>query len=114
MKLLTGVLLGCFVLAPLLVFGYVKAGFLSLATSAKPFPLERFMAKTALRASMGQARDTPDPLTATEDNLAAGVKEYREHCAVCHGLPGQRTAHPRSPHVLKEPRCDNPRVEWWS
>jgi mono/diheme cytochrome c family protein len=93
MKLLLGILLGCFVIAPLIVYGYVKAGFLSLATTARPLPMERFLAKTALRESVGKARDMADPLPVSDENLLAGAKEYREHCAVCHGVPGQAMTH---------------------
>jgi len=86
---LVGLLVGCFVLFPLGVFLFVKLGFLSLATTAKPLPGEAFLAQTALAASIGSAQDRSDPLAASDENLLAGAREYREHCAVCHGLPGQ-------------------------
>ena len=77
------------VLFPIAVYLYVKLGFLSLATTAKPAPFEEFLARTALHASMGSARDVTDKLPVNDDNLLAGAKAYRGHCAVCHGLPGQ-------------------------
>ncbi len=86
---LVGLLIGCLVVVPLAAYLYVKLGFLSLDTTAKPLPGEELMAHTALNASIGSAKDRPDPLTVTDDNLLAGAKEYREHCAVCHGLPAQ-------------------------
>lgn len=91
MKLfLAGILVGCLVVFPLLAYSYVRLGFLSLATTAKPFPFEEMMARTALHASVGSATDAKDPLPVTDDNLVAGATKYREHCAVCHGLPGQQ------------------------
>ena len=87
--LIIGLLIGLFILAPLAVYLYVRLGFLSLATTANPLPGEEFLANTALHESVGSAKDKPDPLPVTDENLLGGVKEYREHCAVCHGLPGQ-------------------------
>jgi thiosulfate dehydrogenase len=103
---LVGLLIGFFVLFPLAIYLYVRLGFLSLATTARPLPLEQFMAQTALRESVGAAKDKPDPLPVTDENLLAGAKEFREHCAVCHGLPGQPITHiakgmfPKPPQLL--------------
>jgi len=84
-----GVLIGLFVLFPLAGYLFVRLGFLSLATTAKPLPGEEFLAQTALRASVGAAADQKNPLVANDESLVAGAQVYREHCAVCHGLPGQ-------------------------
>jgi mono/diheme cytochrome c family protein len=90
MKLLViGILVGLLVVAPLGAYLYVKLGFLSLATTAKPLPLEELMAHTALRESIGSAKSRPDPLPVTDENLLAGFRAYHDHCAVCHGLPGE-------------------------
>lgn len=84
-----GVLIGLVVIFPALAYLYVKLGFLSLATTASPMPFEEFLAKTALRESVGSAKNQTDPLPVTDENLLAGTQLYREQCAVCHGLPGQ-------------------------
>ena len=84
-----GVLVGLLVIFPALAYLYVRLGFLSLATTARPLPFEEFLAKTALRESVGAARNQTNPLPVTDDNLLAGAKQYRAQCAVCHGLPGQ-------------------------
>ena len=68
---------------------FVKAGWTSMETSARPLPLERTIARLALRASIGSARARKDPLPVTAENLLAGVRQYRDQCAGCHGLPGQ-------------------------
>lgn len=74
-------------------YAFVRGGGVSLATTAPPLPLERTVATMALRASIGNARDQKDPLQFDDANMLAGVNEYKEHCAVCHGAPGQpRTA----------------------
>jgi len=44
-------------------------------------------------SALGRARNQRNPLPLSEDNLMSGAREYGEHCAVCHGAPGQpRTA----------------------
>jgi len=61
-----------------------------MATTAPPLPLEKTVAKMALRASIGTAADQKDPLPFNDENMLAGVNAYREqHCAFCHGAPGQ-------------------------
>src|ERR1035437_9652836 len=107
--LVLGVLVGLLVLFPLGVYLYVRLGFLSLATTARPLPLEEFLAKTALHASIGSAADCKNPLAPTEEDLLAGAKEYRDYCAVCHGLPGQPKTpfgagmFPPAPQLLEGP-----------
>jgi thiosulfate dehydrogenase len=72
---------------------FIKTGGISMVTTAKPLPLERTLARLALHASIGRAAEMKDPLPATEEDMLAGVREYRGRCAVCHGIPGQpRTA----------------------
>ena len=96
------------VLFPIAVYLYVKLGFLSLATTAKPAPFEELLAHTALHASIGKAADVTDKLPVNDDNLLTGAKEYRGHCAVCHGLPGQSKTHiaagmfPKPPQLFEK------------
>jgi len=108
MKLLIiGLLLGVLVLTPVGAYLYVKAGLLSLSTTAKPFPGEEYLAHLALRESMGNANSMQDPLPVTDGNIAAGAKAYRDQCAVCHGLPGEAKSmiaagmFPPPPQLLK-------------
>jgi thiosulfate dehydrogenase len=88
-RFLAGLCIGVLVVFPLAVYLYVKLGFLSLATTAQPLPFEQFLAHTALRESVGTAKQVKSPLEVSEENLLSGAKEYRDYCAVCHGLPGQ-------------------------
>jgi mono/diheme cytochrome c family protein len=89
LRFIVGLLVGLLVVFPAAAYLYVKLGFLSLATTAKPLPFEEFLAHTALRESVGSAKNAKSPLTVSEADLMAGAKEYGEHCAVCHGVPGR-------------------------
>ena len=68
---------------------FVNGGGVSLATTAPPLPLEKTVARMALRASIGDAKDEKDPLPFNDSDLLAGVNVYKDHCAVCHGIPGR-------------------------
>jgi mono/diheme cytochrome c family protein len=88
-----GFIVGVIVTVLLIVVGgylFVRSGGVSLATTAAPLPMEEKVAHMALRASIGNAVNEKDPLPASQENLLAAVKTYKEHCAVCHGAP----AHP--------------------
>lgn len=84
-----GLIVGAVILAPAGIYLYVKFGGLSMTTSARPMPFEKTFAHAAVRASIGGASKTPDPLPVTDANLSAGAHVYRRNCEVCHGLPGQ-------------------------
>ncbi len=83
-----GVVLGL-LLVPFGGYLYIKSGSMPVATSDSPLPLEKFMAKTALRARIGKEYPRSVPIQPTEDNMVAGARIYREDCAFCHGLPQQ-------------------------
>jgi thiosulfate dehydrogenase len=68
---------------------FVKAGGISMETTAPPLPLEKTVADMALRASLGHAADRKNPLPFNDDAMLAGARNYKQHCAVCHGVPGQ-------------------------
>jgi len=60
-----------------------------VATSAPPMPFERTFARMALHARLDQEVPKNVPISVDETALVAGAEIYKEHCAVCHGLPGQ-------------------------
>ena len=68
---------------------FLKAGGVSMKTTAQPLPLEAAVAGMALRASLGNAAEQKDPLPLNDDNMLAGARVFKEHCAVCHGTPGR-------------------------
>jgi thiosulfate dehydrogenase len=53
-------------------------------------PFEKMLAHKALNARIDREMPKTVPVEADETNLAAGGKIYGDHCAVCHGVPGQR------------------------
>lgn len=91
-----GFVFGVFLTLLILAVGgylFVHGGGVSMATTARPLPLEKTVAKMALRASIGNAGDQKNPLPFDDANMLAGVQVYKENCAVCHGAVGQpRTA----------------------
>ena len=68
---------------------FVTAGGVPMETSARPLPLEQTVARLALRASIGNAADEKSPLPVDDANMLAGLDQYKEHCAVCHGIAGR-------------------------
>jgi thiosulfate dehydrogenase len=79
-------------LAGFAVGGYlfIRVGGVPMQTSAKPLPLERTVARLALRASLGNARDDKSPLQVDESSLLAAADLYSENCSPCHGVPGRQ------------------------
>jgi thiosulfate dehydrogenase len=87
-RFLLGFLIGI-VVVPLAVYVYLRMGAAPVATSAPPMPFEKTLANTALDARLDSIPEQPVPFLVTDTTLASGAKEYREHCAMCHGLPTQ-------------------------
>lgn len=87
-KFIAGFVLGLLIV-PLCVYFYFASGSAPAATADPPLPLEKRMAKMALRARLRDARNLKSPVAVEEASLVAGAKIYRENCAVCHGLPNQ-------------------------
>jgi mono/diheme cytochrome c family protein len=84
-------------------------------------PFEKKLAHLALDATIGREMPKTVPLQPDEANLAAGATIYREHCAVCHGLPEQKPTliaagmYPRPPKLLegKGVTDDEPGESYW-
>jgi mono/diheme cytochrome c family protein len=68
---------------------YLRMGMMPVATLAPMAPLERTIVSMALRAQFRKQFGVKAPFAPTAAVYTAGAKIYREHCAVCHGLPGQ-------------------------
>ena len=86
MKFIVGLVLGL-ALVPFGAYLYFTGGGAPVATTDSDMPFERFFAKKALHARI--AKDIPKsvPIQADEANYLAGAELYKQHCAVCHGLP---------------------------
>ncbi len=91
-RFLVGLLAGV-ILAVLLICGgtylYFAGGYAPVATAAGPMPFEEMLARKALAARLEKEMPKTVPLQPTETNLLAGAVLYQQHCAVCHGLPGE-------------------------
>lgn len=87
-KFLVGLIVG-FVLLPVIVYFYFSMGIAPVATSAPPMPFEKMFARMALHARQEKEVPKTVPISADEPNLAAGAQVYKEHWAVCHGVPRQ-------------------------
>jgi thiosulfate dehydrogenase len=105
-KFLIGLVVGL-IAVPACVFLYFATGSAPVATSAAPMPLEKLMAGMALHARMDKEMPKSVPIAADEAAFTAGAQIYKDHCAVCHGLPGQaQTAiakgmYPKPPKLLE-------------
>jgi len=87
-KFVFGVIVGLVIL-PLTVYEYFSMGIAPVATAAPPMPFEKTFARLALHARLDKEVPKSVPITADEAAFTAGAQVYKDHCAVCHGLPGQ-------------------------
>ncbi len=94
------------IVAPVLVYLYFHGGYAPVATNSKPWPFELTLAHMGLNARIDKEAPKSPPFQASEAELMDGAHVYREHCSVCHGLPGQdKTAiakgmYPKPPQLL--------------
>jgi thiosulfate dehydrogenase len=117
---LLGLIFGI-VLLGILVFGYFLSGSAPVATSARPMPMESYLAKKALHAVLDREMPKNVPIQADESNYLSGAQIYKDNCAVCHGLPGQPStaiAHgmfPKPPQLMhgKGVTDDTPGETYW-
>jgi thiosulfate dehydrogenase len=86
--LILGILIGILLLVGCLYL-YFWSGHAPVATSAKPMPFERKMAKLGLHSYLESLPHPQPQVPADEANLVAGAKVYKEQCATCHSLPGE-------------------------
>ena len=86
MKFVSGLILGL-LLVPLLVYLYFTGGSAPVATTDSDMPFESFLARKAQHARIDKDMPKTVPIQTTEPNYLAGAELYKQHCAVCHGLP---------------------------
>lgn len=118
--LVLGMILG-FAVVALGGYWYFASGQAPAATSAPPMPFEKKFAHMALNAIVAREMPKAVPVPADETNLASGATIYREHCAVCHGLPGQKQTfiaageYPHPPKLMegKGVTDDEPGETYW-
>src|SRR6478736_6656694 len=90
--MLKGVVVG-FVLAVIILVGgvyyYFAAGMAPVAIADPLMPFERKLAHMSLEAHLQKQTTSQPAVAADEANYLSGAQVYKQHCAMCHGLPGQ-------------------------
>ena len=86
--IIAGILLGL-LLVLVGVYYYFSSGRAPVAVTAPEMPLERKFASMALHRYLDKLPHPNPPVPQEEAAFLAGAKVYKEHCAVCHGLPGE-------------------------
>ena len=72
---------------PVGVYWYFTSGVAPVATTDSDMPFEIFFAKKALAARIQKEMPAKVPIPLAEPNYLAGAELYKQHCAVCHGVP---------------------------
>lgn len=118
-KFVFGFILGIIVI-PIAVYVYFSQGMAPVAVSAQAMPFEKRLAKMDLHAHVKREMPKETPFTAGPDDYAAAAQVYRQHCAVCHGLPGQPKSaiaqgeYPQPPQLFEHGVTDDPAGEtYW-
>lgn len=87
-KFVLGLVIGLAII-PIAVYCYFALGSAPVATSAPPMPFEKRLARMALHARLEKEMPKSAPIAADDAAYTAGAQVYKDHCAVCHGTPGQ-------------------------
>ena len=120
MKFFAGLILGLLVV-PLGAYMYFAGGSAPVATTDSDMPFEQYFAHKALDARIAKEMPKTVPIQPSEANYLAGADLYKQHCAVCHGLPlTPKTAiatgmYPKPPLLLegKGVTDDEPGESYW-
>lgn len=120
MKFIIGLVVGLLLL-PLGAYFYFASGKAPVATTDSDMPFEQFLAGKALDARIAREMPKSVPIQANESTYMAGAELYKQHCAVCHGLPlAPKTAiatgmYPQPPRLLegKGVTDDEPGESYW-
>jgi thiosulfate dehydrogenase len=105
-KFIIGLIVGLLMI-PLSVYCYFRFGYAPVATKSSPIFFERQLAGMGLHARIEREYPRQVPFKATDNDLQNGAHLFRQHCAMCHGLPGNpQTAtskgmFPRPPQLFK-------------
>src|ERR1700693_1563596 len=70
-------------------YAYLALGLAPVATAAPPLPFEKRMTSIASKPRIDKEAPKSSPVSGSDAVNAGEAKIYRDHCAVCHGLPGQ-------------------------
>ncbi|MGA3088706.1 MAG: cytochrome c [Terriglobales bacterium] len=120
MKFVVGLILGLLVI-PFGAYLYFTGGSAPVATTDSDMPFEAFFAHKALNARIAKEMPKNVPIQSNDANYVAGAELYKQHCAVCHGLPlAPKTAiatgmYPQPPQLFqgKGVTDDEPGETYW-
>jgi mono/diheme cytochrome c family protein len=120
LKFILGLLIG-FIAVPALMYFYFTGGGAPVATTDAPMPFEARLANKALHTRIDKEMPKTVPIAADEATYSAGAGIYREHCEVCHGVPGKEQSaiakgmFPKPPHLFrgKGVTDDEPGETYW-
>jgi thiosulfate dehydrogenase len=120
LKFIAGLILGI-LLFPVLVYFYFTGGSAPVATTDSDMPFESLLTRKAQHERIEKEMPKNVPIPATEANYLAGTELYKQHCAVCHGLPlAPKTAiatgmYPHPPQLFqgKGVSDDEPGETYW-
>ena len=114
-KFFVGLIVGAVGLI-LSAWAYTRSGYMPVSADVSPGAFERYIASTALDASIErQAPRAKNPVPITDGNLIDGMKFYTMNCAQCHGeltrkeSPLGESFYPAAPQLILHP-LDDP--EW--
>ena len=90
--MIKGIVVGI-LLTLIAVFGgtylYFSGGHAPVATKSPEMLMEHKLAHIALDAYLAKLPHPAPPVAQDEQSYLEGAKVYKEHCSVCHGLPGE-------------------------
>jgi len=120
LKFLAGLILGILVV-PAILYIYFASGMAPVATTDPEMPFETYFARKAQNVRIAKDMPKSVPIQPSEANYMAGAELYKQHCAVCHGLPdSQKTAiatgmfpHPPQLFQGKGVTDDEPGETYW-
>lgn len=120
MKFVAGLVLGL-ILVPVLVYFYFTSGMAPVATTDPDMPFETFFARKAQNVRIDKDMPKTVPIQPSDENYLAAAELYKQHCAVCHGLPlSPKTAiatgmYPHPPQLFqgKGVTDDQPGETYW-
>lgn len=120
MKFIAGLVLGIIVVPAVLYF-YLVGGSAPVATTDPDMPFEAYLARKAQHVRIDREMPKTAPIQPSEANYLAGAELYKQHCAVCHGVPdSEKTAiaigmYPRPPQLFKGKGVtdDEPGESYW-
>src|SRR5271167_409401 len=106
---------------PLATYFYFATGSAPVATTDSDMPFEQFLAGKALDARIAKEMPKNVAIQPTDANYLAGADLYKQHCAVCHGLPlAPKSAiaagmYPQPPRLLEGTGVtdDEPGESYW-